>query len=283
MHKHSLSSIITLLKLPIIMLMVLLGSPAIAISADKHQQLIDAIFQLSGVDTLFVQLPVLIESTFEQMEAQKVDARIGEVKQAMNKAFSPRKLRNNAIEYINKKLSIKQLKKIHTYLSSPLAMKVTALENAANKADSVAKMIAYARQLQKTPPTDVRIELIAELINASNAVESSLAVRTEFFRGFMEAASQLDPIEDRMSSEQIDLQIAMLHTQMEESTAQEVILAFLYTYQSLQNKELEQYIKMYQQKPMVAFTANINKAIAHSFRAAGKQMKKDMQVKLRTS
>jgi len=118
--------------------------------------------------------------------------------------------------------------------------------------------------------------LIADLINASNAVESSLAVRTEFFRGFLEAASQLDPVEKRMSIAEIDEQISMLRDQMEEITAQEVILAFLYTYQSLQDSELEQYIALYKDEAMVHFTTEINKAIAHSFRTAGKEMMKEM-------
>jgi hypothetical protein len=245
--------------------------------------MIDEIFDLSGVDALFVQMPVLIESTFEQMDAQKVDARISEVKQIMTRAFAPSKLRSNAINYISDQLTVKQLKQVHKQFNSPLALKVTALESAATEADSTAKMMAYAQQLQNNPPSETRIELIADLINASNAVESSLAVRTEFFRGFLEAASQLDPVDKRMSHEQIDQQISMLRDQMEESTAQEVILAFLYTYQSLNDDELKSYIKMYQNEAMAKFTAEVNQAIAHSFRAAGKDMMKDMNARLRVS
>lgn len=263
-------------------LLLLLVLPVSA-QAERQQQLIDEVFELSGIDTLFVQMPILIESTFAQMEAQKVDARIGEVKQIMTKAFAPKMLRKTAISYIGKQLSVSQLKQIRKQLQSPLARKVTALENEATKANSTAKMMAYAQYLQNNPPAESRIELIAELINASNAVEASLAVRTEFFRGFMEAASQLDPVDKRMSSAQIDEQITMLRGQMEETTAQEVILAFLYTYQSLEDSELKRYTKMYSDKTMAKFTAEINKAIAHSFRAAGKIMMKDMSTKLRTS
>jgi len=257
--------------------------PAVSVAADRQQQLLDEVFELAGINTLFMQMPILIESTFEQMAAQKVDVRIGEVEKIMTKAFAPRKLRGNALDYISDQLTVKQLKQVRRQLNSPLAMKVTALENAATEADSTAKMMAYAQSLQSNPPAEARIELIADLINASNAVESSLAVRTEFFRGFLEAASQLDPAGERMSSEQIDEQIAMLRGQMEESTAQEVILAFLYTYQSLKDSELKSYISMYQDKSMAKFTTEINRAIAHSFRAAGKVMMKDMSTKLRVS
>jgi len=271
----------TLFK-PLLLLLLAVAAPGVSL-ADKQQQLIDEVFDLSGVNTLFTQMPVLIESTFNQMEAQKVDARIGEVKQVMTRAFAPRKLRGNAVNYISDQLSVKQLKQIRKQLNSPLARKVTALENAATEADSTAKMMSYAQQLQSNPPSQARIELIAELINASNAVESSLAVRTEFFRGFLEAATQLDPVDQRMSNEQIDEQINILRGQMEEGTAQEVILAFLYTYQSLTDTELKSYTRMYQEKSMAKFTAEINKAIAHSFRTAGKVMMKDMSTKLRAS
>lgn len=264
------------------MTLLLLAIPTITF-ADKQQQLINDVFELSGVNTLFVQLPILIESTFNQMESHNVDVRIGEVKQAMTQAFTPKQLRSNAVDYINDQLTINQLEQIHKHLSSPLARKITALENAANKADSVAKMMRYAQRLQKNPPEDSRIELIAELINASNAVESSLTVRIEFFRGFMEAASLLDPVEERMSKQQIDKQIFMLRAQMEENTAQEVILAFLFTYQSLNDNELRNYISIYQQKSMLKFTTEINKAIAYSFRAAGKKMMREMSSKLRIS
>ena len=267
---------------PLLASILTLTLPGAALAA-KQQQLIDEIFNLSGVDTLFVQIPPLIESTFEQMDAQKVDARIGEVKKIMTQAFAPNKLRSNAVDYISGQLTVNQLEQVRTQLSSPLALKITALENAATETDSTTKMLAYAQQLQTNPPPDARIELIADLINASNAVESSLAVRTEFFRGFLEAASQLDPVQDRMSSEQIDQQISMLRDQMEETTAQEVILAFLYTYQSLEDSELVSYIEIYQNKAMASFTAEINKAIAHSFRAAGKEMMKTMGARLRVS
>lgn len=282
MVKVRLLSVSIAFRLSSVVLMLLLTLPTITF-ADVKKQLIDEVFALSGVDSLFVQLPLLIESTFNQMEAQKVDARIGEVKQAMSTAFSPRKLRTNAVEYINKNVSIEQLKYIRNQLRAPLARKVTALENEANNADSVSKMMAYAQQLQKHPPSESRIGLIAELINASNAVESSLAVRTEFFRGFMEAASQLDPIEKRMSREEIDNEISALRSAMEESTAQEVIIAFLYTYKSLTNRELKSYIQMYEHEYMTLFTTEINKAIAYSFRSAGKKMMKKMSSKLRTS
>ena len=267
---------------PIIALTLVFMLPTTAM-ADKQQQLLDEVFDLAGINTLFTQMPVLIESTFEQMEAQKVDARISEVKQIMSKAFAPKELRGSAVDYISDQLSVQQLQQIRKQLSSPLAIKVTRLENAATEADATTKMMAYARQLQRNPPPEARVELIADLINASNAVESSLAVRTEFFRGFLEAASQLDPVEERMSSEQINKQIDMIRDQMEQSTAQEVILAFLYTYQSLNDNELANYIKMYQGEPMTQFTAEINKAIAHSFRAAGRVMMKDMNNRLRVS
>jgi len=244
--------------------------------AANQQQLIDEIFELSGTNTLFVQIPALIESTFDQMDARKVDARIGAVKQIMTKAFEPGKLRHNAVDYISDQLTPAQLQRVRVQLTSPLAQKITALESAATDTDSTAKMMAYARQLQHNPPPDTRVELIADLINASNAVESSLAVRTEFFRGFLEAASQLDPVEKRMSSTEIDEQIGMLRDQMEETTAQEVILAFLYTYQSLQDGELKQYIAIYQDEAMARFTTELNKAIAHSFRTAGKEMMKEI-------
>lgn len=281
MPKRRLQSLLSPFIVSIMALVLLI--PAVTVAADKQQQLLNEVFELAGINTLFMQMPLLIESTFEQMTAQKVDARIDEVEIIMTRAFAPRKLRNNAIDYISDQLTVKQLKQVRKQLNTPLALKVTALENAATEADSTAKMMAYAQGLQSNPPADARIELIADLINASNAVESSLAVRTEFFRGFLEAASQLDPVEERMSSKQIDEQIDMLRGQMEESTAQEVILAFLYTYQSLKDNELERYIDMYKDNSMAKFTAEINKAIAHSFRAAGKVMLKDMNTKLRVS
>ena len=257
------------------LLAVILALPGNALAA-KQQQLIDEIFELSGTNNLFVQIPALIESTFDQMDAHKVDARIGAVKRIMTKAFEPDKLRHNAVEYINDQLTPAQLQRVREQLTSPLAQKITALESAATNPDSTTKMMAYSRQLQQNPPPETRIELIADLINASNAVESSLAVRTEFFRGFLEAASQLDPVEKRMSSAEIDEQIGMLREQMEETTAQEVILAFLYTYQSLQDSELKQYIALYQDEAMARFTTELNKAIAHSFRTAGKEMMKEI-------
>lgn len=245
--------------------------------AEKSDKLLDEIFQLSGIDSTLQQIPVLINATFDNMAGQGTDQKvIDDMKTIMARVMSPEILRGSAMDHMKTELSKAEISQIHKQLKSPFARRMSALEKEASQPDSMANIMAFAQTLESNPPSDQRINLIAELVKASNAVESSLTVRTEFVRGFLEATSQLSPPDQRMTDEQIDEKIGMMRDQMMESVAQEIILTYFYLYRSLSDTEVESYIAMYHAPEMAHFNEEMNIAMAAAFRTAGNSMMQEL-------
>ena len=246
----------------------------VAVPAEEKDAQLDEIFALSGIDETLQQIPLLINATFDNLASQEGnDPRVlAEMKDIMANVMSPDKLRGSTMEHLQASLSRKEIKKIHAQLKSPFAQRMSALEKEAGQPDSAENIMAFAQMLEKQPPTDQRINLITELVRASNAVESSLTMRTEFFRGFMEATSQLAPPDKRISSEQIDEKISSMRRQLLEPVAQEIILTYFYLYRSLSDSEIENYIAMYHEPEMAHFNDEMNIAMATAFRHAGNDL-----------
>lgn len=253
--------------------------------ADERDQLINDIFTLAGISATLEQLPTLLSATFDSLLAQKPDDKetITQLKNIMTNGMAPQTMQNSAHDYLRQQFDDKELSYIQQQLSSPLAKKMTALETSVNEPDSRDKIIAYAQSLEQNPPSEARINLIAELVSASNALEASLALRTEFFRGFIGATTLLDPVDKRSSQQQIDSQIDSLREKMHEPIAQEIILTFFYMYRSLPDAELSDYIALYQQPQMARFNVELNNAIAQAFRASGKVIMEALAVSLAAS
>ena len=265
MHRRSLTSMLLLCGCLLFSSIVL---------ADKHDRQLDEIFTLSGIDETLQQIPLLINATFDNLANQEGnDPKVlAEMKTIMATVMSPEKLRGNTMEHLQASLSRKEIRHIHEQLKSPFAQRMSALEKEASQPDSAANIMAFAQTLEKAPPTNQRINLITELVRASNAVDSSLTLRTEFFRGFMEATAQLAPPDKRIASDEIDQKISSMRQQLLEPVAQEIILTYFYLYRSLSDKEIENYIAMYQQPEMAHFNKEMNIAMATAFRHAGNDL-----------
>lgn len=250
--------------------------------ADQRDQQITEILTLTGVDASLEQLPAILSVTFDNLLDQKPDARqtIEQLKTIMTKGMAPQTLHQHAHDYLRGQFNDNELDAIMQRLSSPLARKMAALEAAASDPDSMKKIIAYAQDLEKNPPTETRINLIADLVNASNALESGLSLRAGFFRGFLEATARLDPADKRISQQQIDAQIDVLRERMQQPLAQEIILTFFYIYRSTSDEELREYIALYEKPEMVRFNHELNQAMAQAFRQAGQVIMEEMAAKL---
>ena len=69
------------------------------------------------------------------------------------------------------KVRAKQIDDTLSWLDTPLGRRITELENAANDADSMPKIQAYAAELEKRPAPAVRMRLIRELNRVTGAQE----------------------------------------------------------------------------------------------------------------
>lgn len=245
-----------------------LTSPA---GADPQLRLVNDIFEQANLNSMFEQTPELIEVTFAQMPQQH-DPKLDKLKVILKQAFEPDTLRQAAQSHISKQFNDNELEEIRSYLATPLALHMAELEKASNDPAAIGQILAYSFELESKPPSDQRMELIAQLINASNTVEVTLAVRDAFFSGFLAAANQLDPPEKRMTAQQMAEQMTAIRKNMQQETAQGVIITFLYLYQDVTDKQLQDYINLHLEPVMSAFTREISQAVASSFSGASQQI-----------
>ena len=132
------------------------------------------------------------------------------------------------------------------HLQSPLMRKITELEKQSTASDNFPKLIAYAQQLQQQPASETRTALIDTLdeitYTSELAVESQLAVA----KVLLHAINPSLPSNKQMSTSQIKAALDALRIQTTQTLQRFSRITHLYTYQSLSDEELQQYLTLYQ-------------------------------------
>ena len=132
------------------------------------------------------------------------------------------------------------------HLQSPLMRKIADLEAQSAASDNFPKLIAYAQQLQQQPAPETRTTLINTLdevtYTSELAVESQLAVA----KVLLHAINPSLPSNKQMSTSQIKAALGALRIQTTQNLQRFSLITHLYTYQSLNDKELQQYLALYQ-------------------------------------
>ena len=125
-------------------------------------------------------------------------------------------------------------------------IKFSELEAQSSQPDTFPKLIAYAQLLQQQPAPKKRIALVEKLndiTNSSNlAVQSQLAIA----KVLLHAINPSLPSNKQMSTSQIKSALEALRMQTAQTLRDFSTVTYLYTYQSLSNDELTQYINLYQ-------------------------------------
>lgn len=129
------------------------------------------------------------------------------------------------------------------WLRTPVARKIVALEIAASEPGAEQKIADYAATLKTNPPPARRLELLQRLDWITGANETSADLVAAIARGLSTAVSAAGPPESRPRPGQLEDRAAQVRARANETLREVRTMSMLYTYQTLQDEELAEYVR----------------------------------------
>lgn len=262
------------------LLVILFCSQAALVWADdkSHDQLVDELAVKSGVQRQVEQIPEVVKVSVEQRLAQdtkmSAEEKVG-FKSALVESFDPAAMLKTVKAGISAGLSNDDINIILLWLNSPLGQKITALEEGASSAKAYQDMRDFAMGLQSNPPADKRLAAIEQFDKAAHMTESSVKMKMDMSLAMAEAMSCTMDC-NNFSKEQVVAQLEQARPQFEQGSQQETMISALFTYQTLTDNELEQYIQFYEtavgQKYMTVVTDALSASIKNASKVLGEKV-----------
>jgi len=207
-------------------------------------KLVQELMVRSGLDKQLEQYPRMIQSGLEQYrknaELQNyTDEEFAELLRHVQIAYGPEKLKDSVQRGVSGGMSDADLRPVLAWLGSPTGEKITRLEENASTPEAFAESQTIADALRNDP---ARVDLIQKLDRAMKGTESAIRSTQYTNTALLTAVYAEYPPGSRPSAEEID-ELARSSTEMFRRQLKQVALRyFLYTYRSLSDVEIDQYM-----------------------------------------
>jgi hypothetical protein len=223
--------------------------PAILYAQDANDSLVQELYVKSGLQKQIEQVPLVLQATLEQASQEDHATRtlptnvISAIKASAQKAFAPAILKEAVVLAFKEKLAAQEIKEVLDWLDSPTGKKCTQSEEAASTPQAETDLRQYAAQMQNSPPTQQRVDLVRKLDSAmkvsENHVDLAINARVVVFMAIMAAL----PLEQQRSVDDISREVEKHRPQIEATVRSRLLIYLLYTYKDLTDAEIQQYIE----------------------------------------
>jgi hypothetical protein len=143
---------------------------------------------------------------------------------------------------LNERLSLGELQEVLKWLDSPLGERCSRLEEAASTPEALAKIEQYSAQLRNSPPTAERLDALRRLDSAVRGTEASVWIAIDTQVAVALAILSTLPIEQRAPRAHIAREVEKARPQIEAAVRMQAVVSMLYTYRSLTEAEIHQYL-----------------------------------------
>lgn len=228
--------------------LVFLVLPAAAIAQDNKEVLIQDLYIKSGLENQIVQMPMIIQFSFDQAVARDHRLKgiprnvIGEIRASIKTAFAPNNMKKTILSACREKLSFDDLKNAIEWLDSPTGRKFTQLEEAASTPERYAEIQQFAIKLQESPPLPEQLKIIRQLDDTVRATETSVEVAMNAQYAVALATVASLPKEQRPTQDNLIAAIEKTRPQIERAMRSQTLVSLLYTYRDVAHEEIDRYI-----------------------------------------
>lgn len=236
-------------------------SAAYAQGGEDARALMAELLDLSGLKRQIAQFPSFMQAGALQGGVQKLKpTEAAKVNQAIAEVFRPDPLYRMISEQIGGQLPPGHLSSLLAWYRSPLGKRLSELEVQATTPQALQEMQRFSAQLQRKPAAPERLALIRKLDQAARATDAAIEMVVVSFRGMAKALDPALPPEKRLKPGELDRLTARLKAEFEAPLRAQSLTAMLYTYQSVPDSEISEYVAFLQSEAGTAFTKASNAA-----------------------
>jgi hypothetical protein len=270
-----------LLRIPLVLAGLAVSSIA---WADAKAELGRKLLETSGVKSQVEQIPQMLEGSMEQYRqtGKLPGAQFDALARVVRNRFGASAFYPVLEEGFLKAVDEKVLQDVNRWHQTPFGKKVTELEDSASRSESQGELQQYAQAMQDSPPLAARLKLIQRVDDAVLGTESSLEMMDGVTRGLLRGLMSVAPsgAGDAMSDQQIQKQLATMRTQLRPVLHSATQVSYLFTYRTLSDKELAEYVKYLSTPSARAFHRAIAKGFQLAFEDASARIGKDLAATL---
>jgi len=217
-------------------------------SQDDKNPLVQELFAKSGLDQLIERLPMIVQQGLHQAFAQdenlkKLPAQtFQEIMVAAASAYESQKLRNIMLRSFAGKMDDAEIRSVIQWLDSPTGVKCTDLEKQSLTAEAFQELSRFAEEIQKKPPRPERLKLIGELDRATKDTATSVEIFINSNLAVATAVTLSLPQENSTLLSEFKKKLETGKAAIENALQEQTRISLLYTYRSLSDREIKEYI-----------------------------------------
>lgn len=241
------------LEYPIYLVILILINPILSIqAAQDDRNLLSNILELSGIALQLELAPDTVEASvvnFLQDQAKEKKLSRDEIRYFVEKlrdSYAIEVMSKSVLTYLAEKLNPTQIDIILRWLNSGPGAHFVELEGRASQPDQIANLRRFTQQLNESPPTPERIELMRTLNAATLASKSTLVILMTSKLAIALTNRNIDAADKAVTTASIRKRISRQQLIVEEETTSMVIIGLLYTYRFVSTEDLRTYIKFAQ-------------------------------------
>ncbi len=206
--------------------------------------LVDRVMTLSGIDRQFDRIPELIEAQIHRQPPPIGVAETARLVRVLTSAFSPDKTRRTMRDYLIDHFDERRFAQLATMLESPLARRMTALEDAASTQASLQRLMQEANRFMADLSPE-RLILLGELDRSMGMSETMVEFQVRAFEAIVQALSPLLPEGQRMPEDRMEAIADQMREQGLYPTRQQNLVQLAWTYREASDREIEDYLALY--------------------------------------
>lgn len=164
------------------------------------------------------------------------------IEQMINDSFALSEMKETIVQDMKEKIPQSDMAVILTWLNSSIGRKITLLEKKAGTEKGMAETKDYMKNIRKKKVSKERVQLIKDLDHSMNITETTVdvAMCTQF--ALTMATTKTDRKLSREQIQQHFMEFQSKRPQAETMMQQQAHGSLLYTFQSLPDEELAQYV-----------------------------------------
>jgi Domain of unknown function (DUF4124) len=204
---------------------------------------VDELLELSGVRVQLAGLTSRVAVDLRPPPGQMSAAEMATIDRILGQSLRPETVYGAVRDAFRPQVDRPNLEATAAWLRTPVARKIIALEVASSEPSADQKVAEYAATLKANPPPARRLELLQRLDWVTGANETSADLVAAIARGLSSAVSAAGPPETRLRPGQIEDRAAQVRARANESLREVRTMSMLYTYQTLEDDELSEYVR----------------------------------------
>lgn len=222
--------------------------PCLLLASEAKTSLLEELYVKSGMEKQYADIPATLKEGYDQglksdTSGNKIPLSVSlAIRDSIDTSFSSELVKADILESFKASLSERDIKNILKWLDSPTGRKCTELEEAGSAPGILEKRMEFEKNIKNNPIPETRLKLIRKFNQATKGTEAAVSIAESMQIALLTAVNLSMPEEMRMPYQMMKKEIEEQKPKIRAILEPEVITGFIYTYRTLTDSELDEYI-----------------------------------------